>query len=518
MAQPTIGISVLDSLTTGMYVDCPIVFREYIQNAVDSINKAVIDNLIKKGGDIITVDIDKNKKKITITDNGTGISWSKSLKVLTDIANSGKKIGVDIGFRGIGRLGGIAYCDKLIFETSFKGEPKKSIITWDAKTLKELILKRDPDINAIDAVNMVTSAQYINEKQDSHYLTVKMEGVTNNKLLDVKGIREYLSMVAPIDIQTQFIYRNEIKTNQNNQHIKVDSYNIYVNGEQLYKPYSADIRVNKGQKDEVKNVDFFSAYDDREELLYWGWYTISARMERLGIENLARGIRIRKSNIQIGDWNICRNYFDEDRFASYYFGEIHAVHNNLIPNSRRDGFEENDTNTQFEEALKIDLEKLQKYCRDMSNVKSLIKTIEKPAQTKQEIKKKETKGFTSQDEQEKLASKIIEEEIKAEKAKKDLKKQINKMPADSPIKKVIEDTIKETTSNELETPTASEPQVPTVPVKTIPKYRTDQPIYSKFNKREKNIIRKIYMAIEQSMPNSDLRNDLIDKIEEIITK
>lgn len=92
------------------------------------------------------------------------------------------------------------------------------------------------------------------------------------------------------------------------------------------------------------------------------------------------------------------------------------------------------------------------------------------------------------------------------------------MPADSPIKKVIEDTIKETTSNELETPTASEPQVPTVPVKTIPKYRTDQPIYSKFNKREKNIIRKIYMAIEQSMPNSDLRNDLIDKIEEIITK
>ena len=41
---PTIGKDVIESLTLGMYEDCRFIFREYIQNAADQIDKAVRKN------------------------------------------------------------------------------------------------------------------------------------------------------------------------------------------------------------------------------------------------------------------------------------------------------------------------------------------------------------------------------------------------------------------------------------------------------------------------------------------
>ena len=41
MAEIEIGKFTLESLTTGMYNDPEIVYREYIQNAVDSFDNAV---------------------------------------------------------------------------------------------------------------------------------------------------------------------------------------------------------------------------------------------------------------------------------------------------------------------------------------------------------------------------------------------------------------------------------------------------------------------------------------------
>ena len=45
-----VGKYTLESLTTGMYSDPKIVYREYIQNAVDSLETAVAQNLIEPQG------------------------------------------------------------------------------------------------------------------------------------------------------------------------------------------------------------------------------------------------------------------------------------------------------------------------------------------------------------------------------------------------------------------------------------------------------------------------------------
>lgn len=126
--NPRIGKDVIESLTLGMYEDCRFIYREYIQNSADQVDKAVAEGLINAGEDEIHITINPEERCIVIEDNATGISSDKVIPILRNIAHSTKKRGEDKGFRGIGRLGGLGYCSKLIFETSYAGEEVKSVV------------------------------------------------------------------------------------------------------------------------------------------------------------------------------------------------------------------------------------------------------------------------------------------------------------------------------------------------------------------------------------------------------
>ena len=129
----TIGKNILDNLTTGMYSDSRVIFREYIQNACDQIDLAVKMNIIAQGDGQIDIYIDHANRNISILDNATGVQAESFVENLGDIANSNKHIGQNKGFRGIGRLCGLAYCKTLIFKTSYLGEDVASIMVCDAK-------------------------------------------------------------------------------------------------------------------------------------------------------------------------------------------------------------------------------------------------------------------------------------------------------------------------------------------------------------------------------------------------
>jgi len=68
-----IGKDVIESLTLGMYEDSRFIYREYIQNAADQIDKAVKEKLISRAEGAIHIDINTQKKTISIEDNATGI-------------------------------------------------------------------------------------------------------------------------------------------------------------------------------------------------------------------------------------------------------------------------------------------------------------------------------------------------------------------------------------------------------------------------------------------------------------
>ena len=63
------------------------------------------------------------------------------------------------------------------------------------------------------------------------------------------------------------------------------------------------------------------------------------------------GFRVRKGNILIGDSHTMNAIFKEARFNGWTQGEIFIVTDKLIPNARRDDFEQNDAYYKFMEAL-----------------------------------------------------------------------------------------------------------------------------------------------------------------------
>ncbi len=109
----SIGKFTLESLTTGMYNEPESCFREYIQNAVDSIDTAIEQGLIQSDESRIEIIVDEDRREISIKDNGSGISCRMARKTLLDIGNSTKLHQINRGFRGIGRLGGLSYCKQL---------------------------------------------------------------------------------------------------------------------------------------------------------------------------------------------------------------------------------------------------------------------------------------------------------------------------------------------------------------------------------------------------------------------
>lgn len=108
--------------------------------------------------------------------------------------------------------------------------------------------------------------------------------------------------------------------------------------------------------------------------------------------NLARGIRLRKENIQIGDEEICKKFFtktEDQRFSFYYFGEIHAISKGLIPNSRRDYFAESKECVDFEQKIREDFLKLKDLCYDAQKLRSSTSTIIKTEELRATIHSKE---------------------------------------------------------------------------------------------------------------------------------
>ena len=74
-SEIVIGKDILELLSSSMYVDPMTIYREYVQNAADSIDEARANGQIgpNEPGKV-AINIDVPGRNVKITDNGTGIS------------------------------------------------------------------------------------------------------------------------------------------------------------------------------------------------------------------------------------------------------------------------------------------------------------------------------------------------------------------------------------------------------------------------------------------------------------
>lgn len=421
MAEETVQVGkyTLESLTTGMYSDPKIVYREYIQNSVDSLENAVSVGLIEPQSMRIDIIVNAEESFISIKDNGTGISAADAAKTLMNVGSSKKRNSNNRGFRGIGRLGGMSYCDTLVFTTSAEHEKVKTVVTFDCKRLRHLLVPGEYEDMSLSAVlEEITTIDTLPEKEEKHYLCVEMKDVNGfSDLLDIDAAKSYISQVAPLPYHSRhFIYTSQLKEYLTSNGYSVEEFPIFVGEDEadlepVYKPNKSRFRSDRAKRtaDEITSMSYFDITIDGE-LYALGWYGNCGWYGFLSDKELS-GFRVRKGNILIGDSKTMNVIFKEARFNGWTQGEIFIVTDKLIPNARRDDFEQNDAYYKLIQALSdgVGLEiartiREASLTRNNPNAKALREVEKKLAEASTAV----AEGFNSTVDKEKLITTLTD--------------------------------------------------------------------------------------------------------------
>lgn len=368
-----IGKYTLESLTNGMYASPFDMYREYIQNSVDSCDDAVEAGIEIADKLAIDITIDETAKKVTIRDNGCGVRANEAVGTLLDIGNSQKSRISSRGFRGIGRLAGLSYCEKLTFRTSYLGEDIATVIEFNATLLKELLLPgMHESVSVKDVISQIVAIKTEKETARRRYFQVELEGVWEEAgLVNPKTANEYLLQHAPLQFSNEFKWGRTIAEKMRLNGYCIPQYRIRLNGEMLYKPYR-DVLVSdrvKKQFDFIRDVKVKTFYR-KDKLSAILWYAETSFYGTI-IDNTIKGLRIRQGNILIGGKGSCSSLFKEERFNGWMIGELYVVDPEIIVNSRRDGFEKSSAYYELLNDLKKWAFEVSKEIRHLSYERSL---------------------------------------------------------------------------------------------------------------------------------------------------
>lgn len=351
--KPHFGAFVLETLTLGMYGESRNAVREYIQNSFDSLRQAVSDGLIADADAKIEITLGADFNSLTIHDNGAGLRTENAVSVLASVGASNKDYRRNAGFRGIGRLAGIVFCDTLVFTTKAAGQSRKTVVTFDAKKLREKMAPHGSyEADAAQTLESCVTATYEDHGTlAAHFFEVNLKGFVNAPVecTNFAALKTFVSQVSPLPYSPEFPHREDIMEKARSsgfpvEHVRVLARQGDAKFEELFKPYGVDVGV---KKDRVPiTIDYLTSPTGK----WWGW--IGKKKVSGAIKDSAsKGIRVRVRNIQIDGTEIIRDIFavshqggkprtSYSRFVDWYAGEIHIKPNAAIPNARRDGFEE----------------------------------------------------------------------------------------------------------------------------------------------------------------------------------
>jgi molecular chaperone HtpG len=499
-----VGKKLIEILMFSMYPDAKIIYREYIQNARDAIKDAVetgILNQLNEGH--IIVNINNDQRRITITDNGTGVSVKEVEPVLLNIADSTKDGETSAGQFGIGRLVGGGYCRKLSFKTSFKGEKYASEITFDVEKARAILDDDTDRRSAAEVIDAIAERELHDEEESKHYFIVTLDEVRTEypELLNSQIISEYLKEVAPIDYQ--FVFKNNlIQTSVPTDYVELQKQvghcQLTINEEtDIRKKYGLNIA---GTGDKINGLEYFKIQDDDFGILAWGWYALTEFSQAIPDSDNNRGFRLRKHNILIGDKNYLNQFHKEPRGNKYFYGEVHAVHPKLKPNSARDGLAPTPEAMRLQGLLKDYFYTLYQLYHFANQMKTAARDIVAAQAEIQQAPEHED---------------VPEVKRKWETAQKKLETATNSTKAQSEAgqkvveiyKKKLEDIIKNPPIPQNTGTVVAEPPVTTTPKPLLDKFDT---LKLKYSEQEVTIVRRAFKCLRDNCPSQHTK--LIDEL------
>lgn len=375
--------NLIDMLMFSLYPDERTIYREYVQNALDSINRAVKLGILAESKDgVVHIDINNKQKSITIRDNGTGIEKKDAVQILLDVSSSTKDGVTEAGFYGIGRLVGGGYCRELIFTTSAKNEDLATRITFDVDHIWQMVKKDKENYLATEVIDKCTKREHIPANLDEHFFEVQLNQVKKeyaSVLLNPDIIINYLNIVAPVEYKSQFnnilIYGSTEKNRKFRElHEGLEKIQLFVGTHRIQKQYGLEIA---GNHDKIHSLEYFTIFDPDFGQLGWGWFALTRYTVQIPREDDLAGLRLRIHNIQIGDSYLLsgKPLWSEERGNSYFYGEIFATHPNIRPDSARNGLAPTSESKAFYSVLESYFKELKQVYTKANEAKKAIEKI-----------------------------------------------------------------------------------------------------------------------------------------------
>lgn len=332
-----IGADIVSLITAGMYNNPLALYREYIQNAADAAGVVGYEK-----GSTVKIDIDTSGRRIRIHDDGPGLSRQAATRALVPIAQSQKTRGLQRGFRGIGRLAGLAFAESVTFTTRAEGSEMVTRITWDGRKLrsgKSATCKTDQWIGKCVHIEAIAAQQF-----PKHFFEVEISGVGRHVaslVLNREIVRAYIGEVCPVPFSPEFPFASELESFLQND-ARMQKLNIMFQGEvgPITKRYGKSIPFANSREScftELETIRIPAL--DGERIAAVGWIAHSPYLGAIPKGAGIRGIRPRCGDIQIGDERAFDSLFKEERFNRWCVGEIHILDPRIVPNGRRDYFE-----------------------------------------------------------------------------------------------------------------------------------------------------------------------------------
>ncbi|MER9337034.1 ATP-binding protein [Mesorhizobium sp. M0213] len=380
LEEITIGRDVLELVSSAMYIDPMTIYREYVQNSADAIDDARSSGLLS--GDEagkVSITIDPSTRAIRIRDNGAGLSNADFSRKMAALGASSKRGTKARGFRGVGRLAGLAYAQELIFRSRTASDATVAELTWDCRRLKSALRESDGDIQSLIRSVATLRKRPIGDFPD-RFFEVELRGVVrlrSDKLMNPAAVDEYLGQVAPVPFAPEFSFAAEIR-DALAPVVALGELEIHIEGSDrpVFRPHR-DILTPTGHPSIHFNqlsVSTISSIDGELAAVVWVLHHNyeGALPNAVGV----KGLRLRSGNVQIGENNLLEELFPEMRFNAWAVGEIHVVDRKIVPNGRRDHFEQNAHYHNLTNQLSPIAREIAHLCRTSSIKRNWLREIE----------------------------------------------------------------------------------------------------------------------------------------------
>ena len=400
------GAGLLGLVTTGMYDDPLSMYREYIQNSADAVASSSLSSVR------VEIAIDVTQRRIRIHDNGPGLSREEALSRLVPIGRSDKRLGTDRGFRGVGRLAGLAFAKAVCFTTRANADEAVTRVTWHSDRLPELAATAsDLEPVIVDCVDVEILPDSVFPE---HFFDVEIIEVARHSaglLLNRDAVRDYVGEVCPVPISRTFPFADSVQALFDGIEAPL-ALEVTLDGDSypVERPYMESIRLSAGKEAEYSDFEplCIPSVDDKCDAAV-GWIAHSAYLGAIPREQRVRGIRARVGNIQIGDEAIFDDLFVEERFNRWCVGEIHILDSRIVPNARRDYFQPGPHVRNLENQLSPVLRSISSRCRRESKIRNRERRVLSSLSDIEDLHALATSGFLTAEDSAGLIRRALQE-------------------------------------------------------------------------------------------------------------